>query len=69
MQFPWKPAAPDQLMRSQLRAMGTRAELVGCVIMLIFDQLKPTDSKRLVCFSASKFQMPGSNQVPVSPKA
>lgn len=57
MQFPWKPAAHDQLMRSQLRAMGTRAELVGCVIMLIFDHLKPTGSKGLVYISVSKFQM------------
>lgn len=57
MQFPWKPAAHNQLMCSQSQAMGTRAELVSCVIMLIFDHLKPTGSKGLVYISVSKFQM------------
>lgn len=56
MQFPWKPAAHEQLMRSQLRAAGTWAELVSCVIMLIFDHLKPAGSKGLVYISMSTFQ-------------
>lgn len=56
MQFPWKPADHNQLMCSQLQAMGTRAELVGCVIVLIFDHWKPMGSKGLVYISVSKFQ-------------
>lgn len=56
MQFPWKPADHNQVMCSQLQAMGTRAELGGCVIVLIFDHLEAVGSKGLVYISVSKFQ-------------